>query len=44
MNKKQGDTERVKKGLRNTGRRSERIRLHRGGGSKEQKVIEIKNA
>ena len=46
MKKNQGDTERVKKGLpvRNTGRRSERIRLHRGGGSKEQKVIEIENA
>ena len=44
MKKNQGDTERVKKGLRNTGRRSEKIRLHKGGGSKEPKVIEIKNA
>jgi len=44
VNKNQGDTECVKKGLRNMGRRSERLKLYMGWGSKEQKVIEIKNA
>ena len=44
MSRNQGDTEHVKKGLRNTGRRSDRIRLHRWAGSEQQKVIESKNA